>query len=298
MPVKGLFTIGAIAILTYVSCAAGAQTPEGTGQEPPPPPVDSTQPPPPPPPPMVQRPPEESYTLPPFSRMSIGGGFSPLGIGMQVSTDINEHLNLRATGNVFRLNTSFDVSGVPSSANVNLSSAGALLDAYPFHVGWRVSGGILYINQNEINASANVPGGDSFTLNDQTYYSASQNTATGATPLSGRGSLRLNEMKPGFILSTGWGNHVRRSGHWTVPFEIGVAFVGEPKVNMAVSGWACTDAAQTACANVNDATNPLAMQFQGNLITQISKWNSDLSFLRSYPFITTGIAYSFNIRRH
>lgn len=238
------------------------------------------------------------YDVPAFSRMSIGGGVSLLGIGMQVSTNLNEHLNIRATGNVLKYNTSFTVSGVPAAADLNLGSAGALLDYYPFHVGWRLSAGVLYINQNEMDASANIPGGDSFTLNGQTYYSANPNTATGATSLTGSGKLSLNQMKPGVIVTTGWGNHVRRNGHWTVPFEIGVAFVGTPKVTMGLNGWACADAAQTACANVGDSSNPLAVQFQSDLNGQVGKWNSDISALRSYPIVTTGIAYSFNIRRY
>jgi len=236
----------------------------------------------------MQNPPSASG---PFSRMAIGGGMSPLGVGMEVSTNVNEHLNVRGIGNILKYSTSFTVSGVPSTANLNLGSGGALLDYYPFHAGFRLSGGLLFVNQNQLSASAAIKGGDSFTLNDQTYYSSNAN------PLNGSGHLALNSTRPSAMVTTGWGNHVKHSGHWTVPFEIGVAFVGAPQVNMSLTGVACTDASQTQCADVNDANNPLAVQFQSNLNAQIAKWNSDLNALKVYPVISTGIAYSFNIRK-
>jgi hypothetical protein len=232
----------------------------------------------------------------PFSRLSFGGGISDLGINMQVSTNVNQHLNLRAIGNVFRYSNSFTISGVPASANFNLGSAGGIVDYYPFHVGFRLSGGLLFVNRNEVNATADIPGGDTITLNDTDYYSANANPVTGATPLHGSGHLALNQTSPGFMVTTGWGNHVKRDGHWTVPVEIGVAFVGTPRVVTNISGWACTDATQTYCTNIADPANPIAQQFQANLNAQVSKWNNDIQWLKSYPIATVGIAYSFNIR--
>lgn len=236
------------------------------------------------------------YGVRPFSRMAFGGGISDLGINMQVSTNVSQHLNLRAIGNVFKHSDSFTISGVPTSANFNLGSAGGMVDYYPFHVGFRVSGGPLFVNHNEVNATSDIPGGDSITLNGTDYYSASANPATGATPLHGSGHLALNKTSPGFVLTTGWGNHVKRSGHWTVPVEIGVAFVGTPKVTTAISGWACTDATQKYCTNIADPNNPIAVEFQNNLNQQVAKWNSDIEWLKSYPVASVGIAYSFNIR--
>lgn len=238
------------------------------------------------------------YNLPPFSRMSFGVGISPLGIGLQASTNLNSHLNVRAIGNVFKYSTSFTVNNIPASADLNLASAGGVLDYYPFHSGFRLSGGVLFVNQNQISATSSIAAGDSLTLNGQTYYSANANSVTGATPLNGTGNLSLNQMKPGLLLTTGWGNHVKHSGHLSFPVEIGVAFVGTPKVTMNLGGWACTDASQTYCTNIADPTNPIAIQFQSNLNTQINKWNSDISALESYPVVSFGVAYSFQVRRY
>lgn len=237
--------------------------------------------------PVVQNAP---YSGAPLSRVAFGAGISPLGVGLQVSTNLNQHLNLRGIGNIFKTSANFTVSGVPSSADINFASGGALLDYYPFHTGFRLSGGLLAINRNQVTASAGLAGGDTITINDQTYYSSS------ISPLSGSGGLALNSTRPSAMVTTGWGNHVKHSGHWSVPFEIGAAFVGAPKVHMSIGGVACTDATQTMCANVADPNNPIAVQFQNNVSAQIAKWNSDLSGLKVYPVISTGISYSFNVR--
>jgi hypothetical protein len=228
--------------------------------------------------------------------MSFGAGVSPLGIGFQVSTDLNAHLNVRGIGNVFSYSTSLTSSGVPFNAALNLDSGGAMLDYYPFHKGFRLSGGALFVNRNGATATANIPGGTSITFNNQTYYSANANPVTGATPLAGAGSLVLNTTTPSAVLTTGWGNHVKHDGHWDFPFEIGVAFIGTPKIDLALSGWACTDATQLNCANVADTSNPTAQQFQSNLSAQIAKWNSNISPLDTYPIVSFGVAYSFLTR--
>jgi hypothetical protein len=230
--------------------------------------------------------------------MSVGGAASLLGIEIQLATNVSRHLNLRGIGGALNYSNSFTISGVPTTAKFNLGSAGGMVDYYPFHFAFRLSGGMLFINRNHVDATTNVPGGDTITLNGEDYYSASANPLTGATPLHGHGNMALNTTSPGFVVSTGWGNHVKRSRHWSFPVEIGVAFVGTPRVTTAISGWACTDATQTHCTSIADPNNPIAVQFQDNLNAQVAKWNRDVQWLKTYPIFTSGVTYTFNIRRY
>ena len=232
----------------------------------------------------------------PFSRFGFGAGISPLGIGLQTAANINDHLNVRGTGNFFNYNTTFSTSGFTANANLNLASAGAALDYYPFHKGFRVSPGLLFYNSNKLTATDTVAGGTSFTLNDETFYSANANAATGATPANGNATLGLNSTKPAFTVTTGWGNIASRSG-WRVsfPFEVGVAFTGAPSLNANLAGWACHDQAQTECTNLS-SNNPIAVEVQNDLQAQIAKWNSDLNVLKTYPILSVGMAYSFGAR--
>jgi hypothetical protein len=232
----------------------------------------------------------------PFSRVAIGGGFGTLGPGIQITTNLADHFNLRASGNAFYYSTGFNTNGFNVNAKLNMATAGVALDVYPFHRGFRISPGLLVVNNNRVGATALAPGGTSFTFNDATYYSANANQATGATPLSVNGGLGLNSTKPAFTITTGWGNTIPRNGHWSFPAEVGVALIGQPSVKVNLSGWACQDQAQTECGNMQDQTNSTAQDVQANLAEQITKWKSDLNPLQTYPIISFGVAYSFVVR--
>jgi hypothetical protein len=242
------------------------------------------------------RPAPAAISVRPFSRISFGTGFSTLGVQLSLTANLHEHLNLRTSGNILGYSTSFDASGVPADANLSLSSAGTALDIYPFHNGFRVSPGLLFYNGNEVTAKASVPGGNSFTLNDQTYYSAKANPATGATPVSGSGGMNLHTTNPAFTITAGWGNTLPHKGHWSFPFEAGVAFVGAPSVKASLTGWACYDPALTQCTDVNSKTDPIALDIQSNLKAQVDKWAHDTEWLKTYPIASFGVAYSFGLR--
>jgi hypothetical protein len=232
----------------------------------------------------------------PFSKVAFGVGISPLGVQLSMSTNLNPHLNLRSTGNLFNYSTNFTASGIGADAQLNMKSAGTALDIYPFHKGFRLSPGLLFYNANQVTASALVAGGTSFTLNDQTYYSANANSATGATPVNGNALLSLHTTNPAFTITTGWGNTIPRKGHWSFPFEVGVALTGAPSLKVNLGGWACYDQAQTLCTDITSKTDPIALQIQSNLAAQVAKWTKDAEPLKTYPIASFGVAYSFGLR--
>jgi hypothetical protein len=233
----------------------------------------------------------------PFSRLALGAIISPLGVGAEAAVKVHDHFDVRVMGNLFSYSTSFNTNGFNIDANLHMASAGASLDYYPFHNGFRLSPGILAYNQNRADANAPVTPGTSFTLNNQTFYAATPNPALGITALSGTGALGLHSTRPAFTATTGWGSLIPRSGrHWAIPFEIGAAFTGSPTLNMNLTGWACYDQAQTLCTNVNDPSNPISVQIQNDLQAQLAKWKNDLDPLKVYPIISTGIVFNFNIR--
>ena len=232
----------------------------------------------------------------PLSRIAVGAGISPLGFGLVAAVNLTNHFDVRATGNFFNYATTFNTNGFNVNAKLNMASAGASLDYYPFHWGLRLSPGVLFYNQNGASASAPVTPGTSFTLNNQNFYAATPNAALGRTALSGIGTLGLNTTKPAFTATTGIGSLIPRSGrHWSVPFEVGAAFTGSPTIKMSLTGWACYDQAQTECTNVADPTNPISVLIQSDLQAQVSKWRNDLNPLKVYPIVSTGVVFNFNI---
>ena len=220
----------------------------------------------------------------PFSRFALGAGVSPLGINLMGATNLSHNLDLRLNGNVFSYSISnFSTNGFNINANLDLASAGAAIDYYPFGHGLRFSPGVLFYNGNQAGGTATAIGGTSFTLNGTNYFSSTQD------PVKGTASVNLHSQNPAFTITAGYGSIVsRKSNRFTFPVEVGVALIGAPKAKMNLTGFAC-DATLQNCLDV--ATNA---QIQSNLQAQLGKYNKDLDPLKTYPILSLGVAYSFS----
>jgi hypothetical protein len=242
--------------------------------------------------------PAPAATEGPFSRLAWSEGVSSLGGNVSVVTNLGQQVNLRIAGNalIYSVNN-IQTNGITLGAKANFASAQVALDIYPWQRhGFHLTPGVLAYNGNHISASANVPAGESLTLNGTTYYSAYTNPVTGATPLTGSGKVVLNRYNPTPTLTAGWGNLMKHTGHFTFPVEIGAAFIGHPTIGLNLAGWACLDQAQTLCTNLADPTNPIAVQVHQNLNTQMESWKQKLTPLSAYPIVSFGIGYSFGTR--
>jgi len=234
------------------------------------------------------------YRPRPFSQVSIGGSVSALGVGVESSTNLIPHFNLRLTGDYlgFAVNN-LQEQGFNVDGNLHLASARASLDYYPFHKGFRLSPGVMFYNQNHALATVGVPSGSAFTVNNETYYSES-----GTDAVHGSGRVRLGSSSPVFTATTGWGNTLPRAGHhFSFPFEVGAAFQDAPTISMTLGGTACYDAAHLYCTDIADTSNPLAVQIQQGVQTQVAKYQKDLEPLKTYPILSFGVAYSFGAGR-
>jgi hypothetical protein len=234
----------------------------------------------------------------PFSRVGIGADVSPLGIGIKGAIVLNHYFDARVMGNFFGFDTGrFEVDGFNVDAKVHMASAAASLDWYPFNSVWRLSPGVMFFNGNQLSGIGTITPGTSFTLENQTYYSATANPVTGATPMVGTGVLSLHRNSPAATATFGFGKFIPRSDrHWSFPSEFGVVFTGSPTINVNVTGWACLDARQTQCSNIGDPKNPIAIDFNNNLQGQLDKWRRDLDKVSVYPIFSYSVVYSFNIR--
>lgn len=234
----------------------------------------------------------------PFSRIGIGADVNPLGIGIKTAVVLNHLYDARFDVNFFNYDSGrFELEGFNVNANLHFKSAAASLDWYPFGSIWRISPGLMFFNANQLTVTANIVPGNSFKLNDQTFYSASANPATGATPLAGSGVLGLHSRVPAFTIAGGFGKFIPRSNrHWSFPSEFGVAFTGAPTANVIATGWACLNSSQGQCSNVADPTNPVAIEFNNALQASLTKWRHDLGKVTIYPLFSYSVVYSFNIR--
>ncbi len=217
-----------------------------------------------------------------FSAVGIAANVSPLGIGGQLATNINSHINVRVEGSFFNYTVSDITSnGFTIKPKLNLASVGASVDLYPFHAGWRISPGMLFYNDNHADATYVAAPGTSFTLNNFTYYSAS-----GSNAVQGTGKVGLGDGSPAFTITTGWGNIAKTKGHWSFPFEVGIALTKAPTLGITLTGQVCNKQGLN-CVDV--ATDPTV---QSNLAAQIAKYQNDLDPLKTYPIVSFGVSYS------
>jgi hypothetical protein len=238
------------------------------------------------------------WNQPAFSRIGIGADVSPLGIGIKSAIVLDRYLDARLMGNFFNYDSGrFEINGFSVDAKLHMASAAAALDWYPFNSIWRLSPGIIFFNGNQISATAQIAPGTSFDMENQTFYSANSNPATGAVPLTGSGILGLHTHRVAATITGGFGKFVPRSNrHWSFPSEFGVAFTGAPSIAVNMSGWACTDASQTACSNLADPNSPITVEFNRSLQSTLNKWRRDLNKVQIYPIFSYSVVYSFNIR--
>lgn len=221
---------------------------------------------------------KEHLSSRPFSSFAIGVKADTLGAGIEIATPLSRGFNLRSGANFIAYGYPFDINGVNYNAELDFRSGEVRVDWFPWHNGFHISPGILYF-KNSISAIATVAPGQPFQLNDQSFVNSVND------PVHGTASVLIpHKVAP--MLTLGFGNLLPRSGrHISVPFEVGVAYVGQMRVNVALSGTACTT---DGCVDM--ATDPST---QNDLKEEVSNVNDDLSRFPIYPIVSLGFAYRF-----
>ena len=217
-----------------------------------------------------------------FSAVGVDVKIGVGGIGFDVAAPLARKFNLRGTGYFFKYNTSITENYVTYGSDIQLATGGASLDWFPFGGSFRLSAGVVGYNGNQLTGTATLNPNQSFTLNGNTYYSSATD------PVHATASLRLGN-KAGPAFTFGWGNIVPRKAkkHFSIPIELGFAYVGDPAIDLGFTGSTC-NAAATACQSI--ANNPT---FQQDLAAQKSKYQNDISALRFYPIVSVGFGYKF-----
>lgn len=211
--------------------------------------------------------------------IGVGIRLSTLGAGAEVGVSLSNKLNVRGGFNIFQYSRGFNHDGITYKGQLNLRSGEAHLDWYPIGHTFHLSPGLLVYNGNGATATANVPGGSTFTLGGTTYTSDPTN------PITGTGKLDFVKAAPTAML--GFGNLVPQNRHFTYNLELGAVFQGSARTKLNLTGNAC-DAFGLNC--VNAATDPTV---QSNVVAEQTKINNKLSPFKYYPVISFGFGYRF-----
>ena len=213
------------------------------------------------------------------SKVGIGVTLSSLGLGVEAAIPVFGKLNFRGGFNAYDYNHPFHQDGINYDGTFVLRSGEASLDWFPFGE-FHVSPGLLFYNGNKVNATMQVPGGQSITLNGVAYTSDPSN------PLNGTGNIVVWRAAP--KITVGFGNLIPRSGRrWSFLAEIGLAYQGPPQATLAFQGNAC-DPSGSNC--VNAATNSTV---QANIVAEQNKINDKIAPFRFYPIASVGVGFNF-----
>jgi hypothetical protein len=189
-----------------------------------------------------------------------------LGAGVDVTVGMSESLGLRLQANTFSYEDDFTESDVDYSGDIDLKSAGLLLDWHPFSGVFRVSAG-AYWNGNEATAVGRPTGG-TYEINGQPY------NATDIGSLNGR--IDFESVAPYF--GVGWASAPKSGRGMTFSFDLGVLYQGEPNV---------------ALTAVCGPTVPDCNTLQGDVAAEQASLQEDLSDYKFYPVVSFGIGYRF-----
>jgi hypothetical protein len=170
-----------------------------------------------------------SGIAPAFARpVNLSVGVSTLGLGVQVSTPlIPGSLDLALGINRYSYSHSGTYtsggSNIPYHGNLRLQTIPVLLNYYPFHGVFRVTGGVMF-NQNQFTLNASGGSGN-YTINNHPYTAQQVGTFTG--------KVAWKRVAP--YLGLGWGSKAARKPGFSMGFDLGVLFTGSPQVTLSAS---------------------------------------------------------------
>jgi hypothetical protein len=209
------------------------------------------------------------------------------GIGFDVATPlVSQRLNLRGGASFFSYTPStITTDNLNINGNLKFQNADVMVDFFPFHGRFRLSGGATIYNNTGLTATLSVPTGQSFTVGGTTYYSEPYNAVTNpAGPITGTGTFTFGGNKVAPRVTIGTGNLLPKKGRFTFQSEIGFQYFSEPTIVYNISGTGCQN--YTAGVYSNCGSIP-----QANVTAEQQKLQNDLTDLRFFPILSVGLGF-------
>ena len=157
-------------------------------------------------------------------KYAVSAKTSTLGLGGEFTTAIRSDINIR--GGINALNLDFDeqeIGDVEFDLGIDLSSYSVLVDWYAFNSSFRISGGIISMD-NKVDLEARPS--ENIEIGDVEFTPAQVGTLYG--------SIESDEVAP--YVGIGWGNPLTKSRRWGFTCDFGVAFTSTPDVTIAARG--------------------------------------------------------------
>jgi hypothetical protein len=200
--------------------------------------------------------------------VGVTGDVGTTGVGLHFSVPVVQSVNARLGVNYLDYSYTGNTHNVNYEFKMKLNTFDALVDWFPFDNGFRVSGGLVY-NDNQVTATGKPNSNGTYTLNGNTYQASSVGSLNG--------KVEFRKIAP--YLGIGYGNALAKESAWHFSTDVGVLFQGSASTSLASSG--CT-------------TNAMACS---QLATDVAAENAQLSDkvhnFKAYPVVRVGIGYRF-----
>jgi len=223
----------------------------------------------------------------PFSGLAIGVKVGLAGIGFDVATPlVPQWLNLRGGASFLSYTPStITTDNLNINGTIKFQNAAAMVDYFPFHGRFRLSGGATIYNNTGLTATLSVPTGQSFTVGGIDYYSEPYNAITNPNgPIQGTGVFTFGGNKVVPRVTIGTGNMIPKKGHFTFESELGFQYFAAPTVQYTFTGTGCT----TFVAGVYSNCGPIKAS---DVTNEQNNLQNDLTDLRFFPILSFGLSY-------
>jgi hypothetical protein len=194
---------------------------------------------------------------------AIAGKAGTLGLGGEASVNLFQDINFRAGFCTFPFDYDSTVNGIDYKFKIDLQTIPLMIDWYPFHDSFHLTGGII-LNNTDVDLRARSSG--SVEVGGTTY------TADQAGTLYG--NVGFNRVAP--YVGLGWGNPFGHDSRLGLLCDLGVAFSGTPDVSLRANG--------------TYADNPT---FQSSLAQEQRDIQSKVDKYKFYPVLSVSLYYRF-----
>jgi hypothetical protein len=191
-----------------------------------------------------------------------------LGYGVDLSSPFNDTFALRVNVNGISITETDSQDGTDFEGTLDLFTAGALIDYYPFENNFRLSSG-LYYNGNGFTGSAKPSAGSTVEIDGNTY-------TLGNTGDIGSLDSEVSFKSTAPYVGLGWGNDAKDKG-WGFTFDLGAMYHGSGTADLK--------------ANINNQT--LANEIAADVEAEEQNIKADLEEFKFYPVLSLGVNYTF-----
>jgi hypothetical protein len=191
-----------------------------------------------------------------------------LGYGVDLSSPFNDTFALRLNVNGLSFTQTDSQDGTDFEGTLDLFTAGALIDYYPFQNNFRLSSG-LYYNGNGFTGSAKPSAGSTVEIDGNIY-------TLGDVGDIGSLDSEVSFKSTAPYIGLGWGNDANDKG-WGFTFDLGAMYHGSGTADLK--------------ANINNQA--LANEIAADVEAEEQNIKADLEEFKFYPVLSLGVNYTF-----